>query len=183
MFHTYTHRGLILLTNSIKDEVSSADGSMRGQMGKSREADEVCGFNMRHLRTQPRDNREPHSTPQLPTSLQVSEHKMLSPTFLLWPPSWEDISWGSPCSQLRGDHPAQRDCPGTGDEAGAGTRAIHRQGGSSGYWRLTLIQVGTKAAPSPRTLPVAPESSAPNPLRLQPCLVRAALQLATTCRI
>ena len=52
----------------------------------------VCAFNTRHPRTGPRDNREPHSPPALPTSLQVCKGKMPSPAPLLWPPSWEHIS-------------------------------------------------------------------------------------------
>ena len=90
--HAYIHTGLIPLTHSVKEEVSSINGSSRSQMGKSEKQLKACVFNTRHPRTQPRDKTEVHSSPELPTSLQVCKYEMVSPSPPLWPPSWEHLS-------------------------------------------------------------------------------------------
>lgn len=73
------------------EEVSSANGSPRGHMGKSREAAEGLCAQQEAPKDTTKGQREPCSPPVLPTSLQVCKLQM-SPTPLLRTPSWEHIS-------------------------------------------------------------------------------------------
>lgn len=163
--HACIHTGLIPLTYSIKEEVSSINGSPRGQTGKSGEAAE--GLCVQH--EAPMDTTkgqqgvpQPSCAPHLPPGLQAQDADP-SPSaaatelgVLLLAGCPQAPSSGGP-SLAKGTFLGQAMeqerglTPFTARVArkGGGKATLTQQHGSSLYLRFALVQAGMKAAPSP----------------------------------
>ena len=200
--HAHIHMGLITLTYSIKEEVSSINGSPRDQMGKSGEAAE--GLCVQHKAPKDRTKGQqgapqPSCAPHLSPGLQ-GQDAVPSPSAVATELGAHLLAGYPQAPSSVGTISAQRDSPGTGYGEEEGTRVIPRQGGLKRRTKsnagptaqlLTLFKICPHSGRCkicsfpPKLLWLhrrAPHQTSCS-LLLQPCLVRRVLQLVTMCRI